>query len=34
MIAGVGVDLVRIERIQAAVARFGERFLKRCFTTG
>lgn len=34
MIAGVGVDLVRIERIQTAVARFGERFLNRCFTTG
>lgn len=34
MIAGVGVDLVRIERIQAAIARFGERFLNRCFTVG
>jgi holo-[acyl-carrier protein] synthase len=27
-----GVDLVEIERIQAVVERYGERFLKRVFT--
>lgn len=34
MIAGVGVDLVRTERIAAACVRFGERFLNRCFSPG
>lgn len=29
MIYGIGVDLVEIERIRAAVARFGERFAQR-----
>ena len=29
MIRGVGIDLVRIERVEAAIGRFGERFLRR-----
>lgn len=29
MIHGVGVDMVRIRRIEAALARFGERFARR-----
>ena len=32
MIVGTGVDIAEVERIQAAVNRFGERFLKRVFT--
>ncbi len=32
MILGVGVDIVRVERIQKAFERFGERFLKRIYT--
>jgi holo-[acyl-carrier protein] synthase len=32
MILGIGSDLCNIERIQASVDRFGERFLKRVFT--
>jgi holo-[acyl-carrier protein] synthase len=32
MIYGVGVDLVRVDRIGRALARFGERFLKRIYT--
>ncbi len=32
MIYGIGVDLVRVERIAAAIARYGDRFLKRIFT--
>lgn len=32
MIYGIGVDLVRVARIKAAIARFGERFLNRVFT--
>ncbi|VBB68617.1 Holo-[acyl-carrier protein] synthase [invertebrate metagenome] len=33
MIIGVGTDLVDIRRIEQAIARFGERFLCRLFTT-
>ncbi len=29
-----GIDLVEVERIEGAIARFGERFLTRVFTTG
>ncbi len=29
MITGIGVDIVRIGRIEAALARFGERFARR-----
>lgn len=32
MILGLGTDLVKIARIEAVMARFGERFLNRCFT--
>ena len=32
MIYGIGVDLVKIERIAAAVERYGPRFLGRIFT--
>ncbi len=32
MILGIGSDLCNIERIEATLARFGERFLKRVFT--
>jgi len=31
-IVGTGFDQTELERIRDAVARFGERFLKRCFT--
>lgn len=33
MIIGLGSDLCNIERIEAALARHGERFEQRCFTT-
>jgi len=32
MIVGTGVDIAEVERIKAAVERFGERFLRRVFT--
>lgn len=32
MILGLGSDLCNIERIEASVARFGQRFLERVFT--
>ncbi len=32
MILATGVDLIEIERIEAAIKRHGERFLKRIFT--
>ncbi|EMD82977.1 holo-ACP synthase [Pacificimonas flava] len=32
MIVGLGSDLCSIERIQASLDRFGERFIRRCFT--
>ena len=32
MVYGVGVDLVRVDRLARAVERYGERFLKRVFT--
>ena len=31
-IIGIGVDLVKVARIEAAIERWGERFLKRVFT--
>jgi holo-[acyl-carrier protein] synthase len=34
VILGVGVDLVRIERIRQAMARWQDRFLERVFTEG
>ena len=32
MIVGTGVDISEVSRIEAAVKRFGDRFLKRVFT--
>jgi holo-[acyl-carrier protein] synthase len=32
MIVGMGVDIVEVPRIRAAVERFGDRFLHRLFT--
>jgi holo-[acyl-carrier protein] synthase len=32
MIVGTGVDIVEVERVGAALERFGPRFLKRIFT--
>ena len=32
MIRGVGTDVVSIERVEAALARFGERFVNRILT--
>ncbi|MCG6121197.1 MAG: holo-ACP synthase [Microvirga sp.] len=34
MIVGIGSDLCDIRRIEAAIARFGERFTHRIFTQG
>ncbi len=34
MIYGLGIDLVKVARLAAAVERFGERFLNRVFTPG
>ncbi len=34
LILGIGTDLTEIDRIQRAVARFGDRFLQRVFTAG
>src|SRR3954468_2713605 len=33
-IIGIGLDATEIDRIEAAVARFGDRFLHRVFTEG
>lgn len=33
MIHGIGVDLVRISRIQSGLERFGERYARRILTT-
>ena len=32
MIAGIGVDIVDVARIQALLDRYGERFLARVYT--
>ena len=32
MIYGIGVDLVRVDRLARVLERYGERFLKRVFT--
>jgi holo-[acyl-carrier protein] synthase len=32
MIYGIGVDLVKVDRLKAAIERYGERFLNRVFT--
>jgi holo-[acyl-carrier protein] synthase len=33
-IYGVGIDLIRIERLEASLNRWGERFTRRVFTAG
>ena len=33
-IIGIGLDATEIDRIQATMARFGDRFLRRIFTEG
>ncbi|MBM4275137.1 MAG: holo-[acyl-carrier-protein] synthase [Deltaproteobacteria bacterium] len=33
MIYGLGVDLVRVDRIDKALKRYGDRFLRRIFTS-
>jgi holo-[acyl-carrier protein] synthase len=33
-IIGIGMDATEIDRIEAAVARYGDRFLRRVFTEG
>lgn len=32
MIVGTGVDIAEVPRIEASIARFGDRFLRRIFT--
>ena len=32
MIVGTGIDIVEVSRVEAAIARFGRRFLQRIFT--
>ncbi|GAC1644637.1 MAG: holo-[acyl-carrier-protein] synthase [Acidobacteriaceae bacterium] len=32
MIVGTGIDLCEVPRILASIERFGDRFLRRCFT--
>lgn len=32
MIIGIGTDLIDIRRVEKTLARFGDRFIKRCFT--
>lgn len=32
MIQGIGTDIVKIERIREAIAKYGDKFLQRCFT--
>jgi holo-[acyl-carrier protein] synthase len=34
MIYGLGIDLVKIPRLAAAIERYGDRFLNRVFTPG
>lgn len=34
MVLGLGTDLIEIERIQASIDRFGDKFLSRLFTSG
>jgi holo-[acyl-carrier protein] synthase len=34
MVLGLGTDLIEIERVQASMDRYGERFLDRVFTVG
>ncbi len=33
-VRGIGIDIVAVERVEALLARHGERFLGRCFRDG
>ena len=33
MILGIGIDLIEVRRVREAIERFGERFLRRLFTS-
>lgn len=33
MVLGIGIDIIEIERIKKSVNRFGDRFLKKIYTT-
>ncbi len=34
MVLGIGTDITEIDRIERSVARFGDRFLQKVYTTG
>ena len=34
MVLGTGTDIIEIDRIEASILRFGQRFLERIFTPG
>lgn len=34
MVLGTGTDIIEIERIEASILRFGQRFIERIFTPG
>jgi holo-[acyl-carrier protein] synthase len=34
LIAGTGIDIAEVDRIQASIERFGARFIERIFTPG
>ena len=34
MIVGTGIDIAEVPRIRQSIARFGDRFLQRIYTTG
>lgn len=34
MVTGIGVDIVKIARIDKMIQRYGDRFLQRCFSPG
>ncbi len=34
MIVGTGIDLAEVNRIQASIERYGDRFIKRIYTPG
>lgn len=34
MVLGTGTDIIEIERIEASIERYGQRFLERIFTPG
>jgi holo-[acyl-carrier protein] synthase len=32
MILGIGIDIIDIRRVERTLARYGDRFIRRCFT--